>query len=67
MRRSHTLDSLFFFCFPSVFVPATPHQTLHRPANPNNENRHTGGKLVYRVSSPPKTFNYLLANDEPSI
>jgi len=22
---------------------------------------------VYRVSSPPKTFNYLLANDEPSI
>jgi peptide/nickel transport system substrate-binding protein len=22
--------------------------------------------LVYRVSSPPKTFNYLLANDEPS-
>ena len=25
-----------------------------------------GGKLVYRVSSPPKTFNYLLANDEPS-
>ena len=26
-----------------------------------------GGKLVYRVSSPPKTFNYLLASDEPSI
>ncbi|HEX5965206.1 MAG TPA: ABC transporter substrate-binding protein [Pyrinomonadaceae bacterium] len=26
-----------------------------------------GGKLVYRVTSPPKTFNYLLANDEPSI
>ena len=26
-----------------------------------------GGKLVYRVSSPPKTFNYLLAHDEPSI
>ena len=26
-----------------------------------------GGKLVYRLSSPPKTFNYLLANDEPSI
>jgi len=23
--------------------------------------------MVYRVSSPPKTFNYLLANDEPSI
>jgi peptide/nickel transport system substrate-binding protein len=26
-----------------------------------------GGKLSYRVSSPPKTFNFLLANDEPSI
>jgi peptide/nickel transport system substrate-binding protein len=26
-----------------------------------------GGKLVYRVTSPPKTFNYLLANDEPSV
>src|ERR1041384_2171797 len=26
-----------------------------------------GGKLVYRVSSPPKTFNYLLANNEPSL
>lgn len=26
-----------------------------------------GGKLVYRLTSPPKTFNYLLANDEPSI
>src|ERR1044072_6651161 len=25
-----------------------------------------GGKLVYRVSTPPKTFNYLLANDESS-
>jgi peptide/nickel transport system substrate-binding protein len=25
-----------------------------------------GGSLVYRVSSPPKTFNYLLANDESS-
>lgn len=23
--------------------------------------------MVYRVSSPPKTFNYLIANDEPSI
>ena len=26
-----------------------------------------GGKLVYRVSSPPKTFNYLVANDEVSM
>jgi peptide/nickel transport system substrate-binding protein len=34
---------------------------------PTASNTTQGGKLVYRVSSPPKTFNYLLANDEPSI
>ena len=38
-----------------------------RHPSPNNEESARGGKLVYRVSSPPKTFNYLLANDEPSI
>jgi peptide/nickel transport system substrate-binding protein len=26
-----------------------------------------GGSLTYRVTAPPKTFNYLLAADEPSI
>jgi len=26
-----------------------------------------GGSLTYRLSSPPKTFNYMLAADEPSI
>ncbi|HEX8459535.1 MAG TPA: ABC transporter substrate-binding protein [Pyrinomonadaceae bacterium] len=26
-----------------------------------------GGSLAYRVTSPPKTFNYILAADEPSI
>lgn len=26
-----------------------------------------GGSLTYRVTSPPKTFNYILAADEPSI
>lgn len=26
-----------------------------------------GGKLSYRVTAPPKTFNYLLAADEPTI
>ncbi|HEV2800739.1 MAG TPA: ABC transporter substrate-binding protein [Pyrinomonadaceae bacterium] len=26
-----------------------------------------GGTLTYRVTSPPKTFNYILAADEPSI
>jgi ABC-type transport system substrate-binding protein len=26
-----------------------------------------GGKLTYRITAPPKTFNYLVADDEPSI
>src|SRR5687768_641601 len=26
-----------------------------------------GGALTYRITSPPKTFNYLVAEDEPSI
>jgi peptide/nickel transport system substrate-binding protein len=26
-----------------------------------------GGSLAYRITSPPKTFNYILAADEPSI
>ena len=44
-----------------------PTNTATGPAKPEPRTTGTrGGKLVYRVSSPPKTFNYLLANDEPS-
>src|SRR5688500_3448659 len=42
--------------------------TATGPAKPEQRTIGTqGGKLVYRVTSPPKTFNYLLASDEPSI
>jgi peptide/nickel transport system substrate-binding protein len=45
-----------------------PSNTTTGSAKPEQRGIGThGGKLVYRVSSPPKTFNYLLANDEPSI
>ena len=45
-----------------------PSNTTTGPAKPEQRRIGTrGGKLVYRLSSPPKTFNYLLANDEPSI
>jgi peptide/nickel transport system substrate-binding protein len=45
-----------------------PSNTATGTAKPEQRGIGTrGGKLVYRVSSPPKTFNYLLANDEPSI
>ena len=45
-----------------------PSNTTTSTAKPEQRRVGTrGGKLVYRVSSPPKTFNYLVANDEPSI
>ena len=45
-----------------------PSNTATGSAKPEQRRTGTrGGKLVYRVSSPPKTFNYLLANDEVSI
>jgi len=56
------LPFLFSCRQPPAANPATG------PAKPEQRGIGTrGGKLVYRVSSPPKTFNYLLANDEPSI
>src|SRR5436305_8974630 len=27
----------------------------------------TGGAITYRITAPPKTFNYLMASDEPTI
>ncbi|HEX5085932.1 MAG TPA: ABC transporter substrate-binding protein, partial [Blastocatellia bacterium] len=36
------------------------------PAGERDGNRH-GGEIVYRVSTPPATFNYLLAGDESSV
>jgi len=59
-----------FLLLPLLFScrqpPAT--NTTTGPAKPEQRGiGKRGGQLVYRVSSPPKTFNYLVANDEPSI
>jgi peptide/nickel transport system substrate-binding protein len=59
-----------FLLLPLLFSCRQPLQsnTTTRTAKPEQRIIGTrGGKLVYRVSSPPKTFNYLLAIDEPSI
>ncbi len=59
-----------FLLLPFLFSCRQPptSNTTTGTANPEQRGIGTrGGKLVYRVSSPPKTFNYLLANDEPSI
>jgi peptide/nickel transport system substrate-binding protein len=61
---------LAFLLLPLLFSCRQPpaSNTTTGTANPEQRTIGTpGGKLVYRVSSPPKTFNYLLATDEPSI
>ncbi len=59
-----------FLLLPFLFSCRQPPASNTTTGTAKPEQRRTGtrgGKLVYRVSSPPKTFNYLLANDEPSI
>jgi peptide/nickel transport system substrate-binding protein len=61
---------LAFLLLPFLFSCRQPpsSNTTTGTAKPEQRGIGTrGGKLVYRVSSPPKTFNYLLANDESSI
>ena len=59
-----------FLLLPLLFSCRQP-PAANSPTGPPKPEERTigtrGGKLVYRVSSPPKTFNYLLANDEPSV
>ncbi len=47
-------------------INQTTNQTANQTAEPRG-NGQRGGRLVYRISAPLKTFNYLLADDEPSI
>jgi peptide/nickel transport system substrate-binding protein len=59
-----------FLLLPFLFSCRQPPPTNNTTGAGKPEQRTTGtrgGKLVYRVTSPPKTFNYLVANDEPSI
>jgi peptide/nickel transport system substrate-binding protein len=59
-----------FLLLPLLFSCRQPPLSNTTTGTAKPEQRGTGtrgGKLVYRVSSPPKTFNYLVANDEPSI
>lgn len=67
LKYSHLIAFLLLALLFSCRQPP-PANTTSGPAKPEQRGIGTrGGKLVYRVSSPPKTFNYLLANDEPSI
>src|SRR5688572_12590122 len=69
MRPRYSLLAVFLllpFLFSCRQTPTT--NTTTGTAKPEQRGIGTrGGKLTYRVSSPPKTFNYLVADDEPSI
>jgi peptide/nickel transport system substrate-binding protein len=70
MRRFRYSPFVAFLLLPLLFScrQPSPSNTTTGITKPEARRIGTrGGKLVYRVSSPPKTFNYLLANDEPSI
>ena len=70
MRPFRYVRLAVFLLLPLLFSCRQPPAPNTATGSAKPEQRGTGtrgGKLVYRVSSPPKTFNYLLANDEPSI
>lgn len=69
MRRFPYSLLVAFLLLPLLFSCQKP-PTANTTTGASSEQRGIGtrgGKLAYRVSSPPKTFNFLLANDEPSI
>jgi peptide/nickel transport system substrate-binding protein len=70
MRPSRYSRLVVFLLLPFLFSCRQQPASKTTPGAAKPEQRTTGtrgGKLVYRLSSPPKTFNYLLANDELSI
>jgi peptide/nickel transport system substrate-binding protein len=70
MRPFKYVRLAVFLLLPLLFSCRQPPASTTSTGNAKPEQRTIGtrgGKLVYRVTSPPKTFNYLLANDEPSI
>ena len=70
MRRFPYSLLVAFLLLPLLFSCRQPPAANTPTGTASSEQRGIGtrgGKLAYRVPSPPKTFNFLLANDEPSI
>ena len=68
VSRSHGFAWLAVFW--SLTVACGTGQPVSSPSVSNTESRTTGtrgGTAVYRMTSAPTTFNYLLADDEPSV
>jgi peptide/nickel transport system substrate-binding protein len=70
MRPFRYVRLAVFILLPLLFScrPVPSSNTATGTAKPEQRGIGTrGGKLVYRLSSPPTTLNYLLGNDEASI
>jgi peptide/nickel transport system substrate-binding protein len=66
--RLSTVYVVLYVFLASIFAACTTEPA----ANSTSEAReqtigHRGGKLIYRVTSPIKTLNYLMSDDEPSV
>jgi peptide/nickel transport system substrate-binding protein len=65
MQIKIILLALIAACFVSSCLPPASNTPERSAANARTAKR--GGKIVYRITTQPKTFNYLLADDESSI
>jgi peptide/nickel transport system substrate-binding protein len=61
------LSLLVLFALMSACAPPPATNTATDTKFPAKVAGTRGGTLAYRITSPPKTFNYLVAEDEPSI
>ena len=67
------LPGFTLFVFLAVFANAIACRSQQPPVEPRQRDGrekvvgHRGGKLIYRLASPPQTFNYLKATDEASL
>lgn len=67
------LPGFILFVFLAVFASAIACRSQQLPVEPRQRDGrekvvgHRGGKLIYRLASPPQTFNYLKATDEASL
>jgi peptide/nickel transport system substrate-binding protein len=73
--KSHAFRRLFLFASLALLLIAVACQQQPAPSTPQNQQQTArervlgthGGSLTYRMTSPPQTFNYMLAKEESSI
>jgi peptide/nickel transport system substrate-binding protein len=77
MRISSLQRLLFFTSLVLLFITLACQQQQQQPGAPASQKQaeqarehvigRSGGSIIYRLTSPPQTFNYLLAKEEASL